>query len=111
MTTDELNSISLTERAADQFHAILTEEGKTGWGLRFGVQSTGCCGFEYFLDLSEKAQSEDQIFESQGIQIHVDQQSVPRLLGSVIDYVEGKEGPGFKIFSSKPHSCCCGGCS
>ena len=104
------STISLTERAASQFRVLLAEDGKTGWGLRFGIQSSGCCGFEYFLDYSEKAKSDDQTFESFGIQIHVQEKSTPRLLGSVIDYVEGKQGAGFKIFSSSPHSCGCGSC-
>ena len=103
-------TISLTERAAQQFLALLVEDGKPGWGLRFGIQSAGCCGFEYFLDYSEKAQPDDQTFESHGIQIHVQQKSAQRLLGSVIDFVEGKQGAGFKIFSSNPHSCDCGSC-
>ena len=106
--TDDTKTIILTERAAEQFRSLLAQNGKKGWGLRFGIQSAGCCGFEYFLDYSENAKQDDQTFESHGVQIHIEQKSVQRLIGSVIDYVEGKQGAGFKIFSSSPHSCCCG---
>jgi len=105
----DLNTISLTKRAADKYRGILAEEGKEGWGLRFGDRAAGCSGFEYVLDYSEKAKSDDQIFLSQGIEIHVNKQMASRLLGSEIDYVDGLNGSGFKI--SNPNakgSCGCG---
>jgi len=106
---EDPNTITMTERAAKKFNAILEEEGKAGWGLRFGERAAGCSGFEYFLDYSEKAKPGDLVLESQGIQIHLHHKSVERLMGSVIDYVDGLHGAGFKI--SNPNvkaSCGCG---
>lgn len=106
---EDLSTITLTERAAKKFNAILDEEGKSGWGLRLGDKAAGCSGFEYFLDYSEKAKHGDLVFESQGIQIHLNQSSAERLIGSEIDYVDGLHGAGFKV--SNPHaksSCGCG---
>jgi iron-sulfur cluster assembly protein len=103
------SSIHLTKRAADKYRHILKEEGKEGWGLRFGDRAAGCSGFEYVLDYSQQAEKEDQVFLSQGIQIHVHQGDVPRLIGSEIDFVDGLNGSGFKI--SNPNakgSCGCG---
>jgi iron-sulfur cluster assembly accessory protein len=105
----DLSAICLTKRAADKFRQILKEEEKEGWGLRFGDKAAGCSGFEYVLDYSPKAQSDDQIFLSEGIEIHVHQKDVSRLLGSEIDFVDGLNGSGFKI--SNPNvkgSCGCG---
>ncbi|MBS0620588.1 MAG: iron-sulfur cluster assembly accessory protein [Verrucomicrobia bacterium] len=105
----DLSTISLTKRAADKYSQILADEGKTGWGLRFGDRAAGCSGFEYVLDYSEKAEPDDEIFHSQGIEIHVSKGMVNRLLGSEIDFVEGLNGSGFKI--SNPNakgSCGCG---
>ena len=106
---EDLSTITLTERAAKKLNAILDSEGKTGWGLRFGEKAAGCSGFEYLLDYSEKAKAGDMIFESQGIQIHVEHKSIGRLMGCEIDYVDGLQGAGFKI--SNPNvkaSCGCG---
>lgn len=106
--TDE-NSITLTERAAAKFMEILKEEGKQGWGLRFGERMAGCSGFEYILDYSEKAEPEDEIFTAHGIEIHVDKKVLDRLLGSEIDYIDSLNNAGFKI--SNPNakaSCGCG---
>ncbi len=103
------NTICMTKRAADKYSAILAEEGKQGYGLRFGDKAAGCSGFEYVLDYSEKATPDDEIFHSHGVEIHVNRKIVSRLLGSEIDFVDGLNGSGFKI--SNPNakgSCGCG---
>jgi iron-sulfur cluster assembly accessory protein len=105
---EDQSTICLTEKAAEKFREILAEENKSGWGLRFGINSSGCCGGEYFLDYSQKARSDDTIFESYGIQIHVQQKSAPQLLGTIIDYVDGKHGAGFKISNPSCSGCCQG---
>ena len=105
----DVTTISMTKKAAEKYREILSEEGKEGWGLRFADKAGGCSGFEYILDYSEKALEDDQIFLSEGIEIHVNRLSAPRLLGSVIDFVDGLNGSGFKI--SNPNvkgSCGCG---
>ena len=40
----DLHTVSLTPKAAKKFLSILEEEGKVGWGLRFGEKSSGCKG-------------------------------------------------------------------
>lgn len=106
---EDPTTITLTEKAAKKFREILAEEGKTGWGLRFGEKAAGCSGFEYFLDYSEKPKVGDTLFESQGIPIHVQQKSVARLLGCVIDYSDGLQGAGFKISNPNVKAACgCG---
>jgi iron-sulfur cluster assembly protein len=103
------STISLTPKAAKKFRDILDEEDKSDWALRFADRPAGCSGFEYVLDFSEKALPSDQVFRSQDLDIHVPKSSLQRLLGSVIDYVDGLQGAGFKI--SNPHaksSCGCG---
>ncbi len=106
---EDLSTISLTPRAAKKFLKILEEDGKTGWGLRFGEKAAGCSGFEFSLDFSEKAKPEDTVIESEGIQIHMHAKSVDRLMGSVIDYVDGLNGAGFKVSNPNVKSSCgCG---
>jgi len=102
-------TISLTKRAATKYKQILAEEGKTGYGLRFGDKAAGCSGFEYVLDYSAKAQPDDRVFVSEGVEIHVNEKTVSRLLGSEIDFVEGLNGSGFKITNPNAKgSCGCG---
>jgi iron-sulfur cluster assembly accessory protein len=105
----DLNTITVTKKAAKKFLDILAEEGKQGWGLRFGDTVGGCSGFEYILDFSEKAEPDDEIFESNGIEIHINKAQVKRLIGSEIDFVDGLHNSGFKISNPNVRSSCgCG---
>ena len=102
-------TVTITEPAAKKFLAILKEEGKDTWGLRFGERAAGCSGFEYFLDFSEKPSTDDITVDSNGIAIHMQKKASHRLMGSVIDYVDGLQGAGFKISNPNARSSCgCG---
>lgn len=106
---EDLTTITITPRAAKKYLQILDEEGKQGWGIRFYEKMAGCSGFEYVLDYSEKAESEDEVFVSEGIEIHVHHAMVGRLIGSTIDFVDGLQGSGFKISNPNVRSSCgCG---
>lgn len=106
---EDLTTITITEKAAKKLKEILKEEGKEGWGLRYGEKAAGCSGFEYYLDFSQKATEEDLTFNSQGLEIHLNKNSIDRLLGSSIDYVDGLNGAGFKITNPNVKSSCgCG---
>lgn len=103
------HSITLTKRAAEKYRSILEEEGKQGWGMRLDEKMAGCSGFEYILDYSEKALETDEVFESQGIEIHVDKHIAPRMRGVEIDYIDGLQEAGFKISNPNVRSACgCG---
>lgn len=102
-------TITITPRAAKKYLEILQEDGKEGWGMRFEERMAGCSGFEYVLDYSEHPEPDDVVFESNGIQIHVNKHSAKRLVGSEIDFIDGLHNSGFKI--SNPNcksSCGCG---
>ncbi len=106
----DTQAINLTKRAAEKFKAILKEEGKDDWHLRFGDKAAGCSGFEYVLDFSKEPKEDDQVFATDHkIDIHVTKGAVDRLLGCEIDYLDGLNQSGFKI--SNPNvkgSCGCG---
>lgn len=102
----DATTISFTPRGAAKFLKILEEEGKQGYALRFGDQMAGCSGFEYVLDFSEKANPDDAVFVSHGIEIHVHQASLPRLIGAEIDYQESLHNSGFKITNPNVRSSC-----
>lgn len=105
----DTSTIAMSARAVAKFKEILHEEGKIGWGIRFSEEMAGCNGMEYVLGYSESKLADDEEFDSFGIKIHVNQLLVPRLLGSVIDYVDGLRGSGFKITNPNVKSSCgCG---
>lgn len=105
----DASTITITPRAALKYTQILEEEGKSGYGIRFAEKMAGCNGFEYLLDYSEKAQEGDETFISSGIEIHVERNMLPRLIGSEIDFIDGLHGSGFKISNPNVRSSCgCG---
>jgi len=105
----DLTTITLTPRAAEKFREFAEEEGKAGCGLRFGDSAGGCGGFQYQLDFSDKSDEDDTIFESEGIAIYIKKGMLGRLIGSVIDYVDGLQGAGFKVSNPNVKSSCgCG---
>ncbi|ORY00415.1 hypothetical protein K493DRAFT_256466 [Basidiobolus meristosporus CBS 931.73] len=79
--------------------------------LRITVESGGCHGFQYLLDLTDKVDpEEDVIFDRDGGKIVVDTISLGLISGSEIDFSEELIGSTFKV-KNNPHAvsgCGCG---
>jgi iron-sulfur cluster insertion protein len=108
-TGDEAPMVSLTAVAADKVKEIRTAEKiEDGFSLRMRVIGGGCSGFAYDLYFDQKAEG-DREFNSNGVQLLVDQMSLMYLMGVSIDYVEGLQGAGFKFNNPNVKSTCgCG---
>lgn len=105
----DLNTITITPKAAEKYLSILEEEKKQGWGLRLTEMPAGCNGFKSLLDYSEKATEDDEIFTSHGIEIHVKKGLVNRMRGTLIDFIDGLHESGFTISNPNAKSSCgCG---
>lgn len=104
------STITLTPSAAQKFRSVSQKDGKEQCALRFGIQLAGCSGYEYILEFSEKAiPEEDEVFISEGIEIHVKKQMVHKVSGARIDYRDGLHGSGFTITNPNVKSSCgCG---
>ncbi|MCH1430584.1 MAG: iron-sulfur cluster assembly accessory protein [Chlamydiales bacterium] len=105
----DLTKISITPRAALKYLDILETENKQGWGVRFAEKPGGCNGVEFYLDYSKEPKEDDEVFESEGIEIHIHKDLVSRFLGAELDFLDGLNGSGFKF--SNPNvksSCSCG---
>jgi len=89
-------AISLTEKAAVHIQKSLSKRGG-GAGLRLGVRTSGCSGKAYVLEFVDQANSEDTVFESQGIKVFVDPKSLLFLDGTVLDYAREGLNEGFKF--------------
>jgi iron-sulfur cluster assembly accessory protein len=103
--------IHVTETAAEKIHELLTEENKTGSGLRVFVQGGGCSGFQYglMIDEGEGDATADQVFEVNGVRLFVDPISLRYLKGAEVDFVDNHMGGGFTIKNPNAKSTCgCG---
>jgi len=78
-------TVQLTEIAAEHVNKMLKQRGK-GLGLRLGTKKSGCTGFSYVVDYADEIRSDDVIFETQGITVVVDNQSLAHIDGMTVDY-------------------------
>ncbi|MEJ2423691.1 MAG: iron-sulfur cluster assembly accessory protein [Candidatus Thiodiazotropha sp.] len=80
-------AIQLTEDAARHVRKVLADRPES-IGLRLGTRKSGCTGFAYVVDYADGVGDEDRVFESAGVKVVVDSQSLPMLDGMTIDFVK-----------------------
>lgn len=91
-------AITLTEKAATHVKHYLSDRGH-GVGIRVAVRTTGCSGMAYVLEYADNKLIEegDQVFESHGVSIVVDDKSLIYIDGTEMDYVKEGLNEGFKF--------------
>lgn len=99
--------LNVTNKAAEKIKALIKQEKKQA--LRISVMPGGCSGYQYGMELDDKSTNNDIIIEEKGIKIFVDKESIKKLNGSNVDYIDSLQGAGFKINNpSATKTCGCG---
>ena len=100
--------MTLTDVAAEKVRDFIENfEATENAGLRVSVLPGGCSGFQYGLNIEETFESDDEIFELQGIKIFIDPFSSQYLDGIEIDYTSSMMGQGF-VFNNPNATGGCG---
>jgi iron-sulfur cluster assembly protein len=102
--------LTISDKGAEKVHEFLASQQAdvTMAGLRVGVRGGGCSGFQYQLAFDEQ-RDQDAVFESHGLKLLVDRESLPFVSGSTIDYEESLQGAGFKVNNPNVVAACgCG---
>ena len=104
--------IGMTELAAEKARKMMRENEispDSGYGIRIGVESGGCSGLNYVLDIVDGADDNDRIFEHHGIKVYCDPRSYLYLNGTEIDYQDTGLDGGFAFNNpNAKRSCGCG---
>ena len=102
-------AVQLTEKAAQRVQTMIAKRGH-GLGLRLGTRKSGCSGFAYVVDYADAVADDDQVFESHGVKVVVDDDSLAHLDGLVVDYVRTNAlNEGFEFINPNvKESCGCG---
>ena len=103
--------VTATEAAAEQARELMEGEDMdvSEAGLRLYVQQGGCAGLSYGMRFEPEPEPEDQIFESNGIRLFVDQSSLNYVGGSQLAFEGGLQGAGFHVQNPNVESeCGCG---
>ena len=108
-TAEAAPAFSLTDRALAQVKQIIESQGFEGHTLTVRVVPSGCSGFGYDLNLSRETRAGDLVWEQGGLRIATDEMSKQYLTGTVVDFVTGLQGAGFKFENPNAKSSCgCG---
>lgn len=100
-------AITLTENALERARKVLAKESAAA--LRLGVKPTGCSGNAYVVGVAKAINPEDEVFESQGVRIVVDRQSLVFLDGTEVDYTREGLNEGFRFRNPNEKARCgCG---
>ncbi len=101
--------LSITEDAVTQLKSFLDEQGTPDHALRVFVAPGGCSGLQYGMTIEESADEGDEVIETDGVRIIVDNFSAMYLGGATVDFVNSLMGGGFTIHNPNAvASCGCG---
>lgn len=103
------HGVGLTTAAAAKVKSLLDQEGRDDLRLRVAVQPGGCSGLIYQLYFDERFLDGDQAVDFDGVEVIVDDMSVPYLDGATIDFKDTISEQGFTIDNpNAAGSCACG---
>lgn len=100
-------SIHMTDNFVRRMKELQADEAKEKM-LRLSIEAGGCSGFQYTFALDDKTNSDDRIFERDGVKLVVDKISYDFVKGATVDYVEELIRSAFQV-ASNPSAV--GGCS
>ncbi|XP_069772199.1 iron-sulfur cluster assembly 2 homolog, mitochondrial isoform X2 [Narcine bancroftii] len=100
------DAVSLSDSCVKRLQKILEKDEF----LRVQVEGGGCSGFLYKFTLDKTINSDDRIFEQDGICVVIDSDSVEYLKGGTVDYSEELIRSSFQILNNPQadHGCSCG---
>lgn len=101
--------LSITPEAVNQLKSFLSEQGTPEGALRVFVAPGGCSGLQYGMTVEEAAEEGDEVIETEGVRLLVDNFSAMYLAGAEVDYVNSLMGGGFTVHNPNAvASCACG---
>ncbi len=100
-------AVTLTDNAVARVRSLMDRADKPVLGLRVGVSNTGCSGHSYVVEYAEDKRPFEEEIEQDGVRVFIDPVAVMFLVGSKMDYVEGKLQSGF-VFDNPNEKGRCG---
>jgi iron-sulfur cluster assembly accessory protein len=101
--------VNLTSKALEAVRKMVEKEGLgADQGLRISVVGGGCSGFQYSLSFDGRKEG-DTLTVLDGVNVFVDDISLPYIAGTTLDYVEGLHNAGFRFDNPRAsRTCGCG---
>lgn len=104
-----LKIMSLTDAAAERVREIMADSDDPVVGVRVGVRNAGCAGMAYTLSYVAEPVAGDDHVEDRGVDVYIEPKATLFLLGTVMDFEEGKMSSGFTFKNpNQTGECGCG---
>lgn len=89
-------AVTLTPAAQQRVKEYLAKRGH-GLGLRLGVKTTGCSGFQYDIGYADEEEADLSRFESNGVAIYVTEEAMQYVDGTEVDFIKQGLNQMFKF--------------
>ena len=99
--------ITVTDAATNRARQLIQQADRPVLGIRIGIETKGCSGFAYKVEYADEQRKFEDVVERDGVRFYVDPMAVMYLLGSELDYKEGKMESGF-VFTNPNETGRCG---
>ncbi len=104
-----INTVRVTEKAAQKALEFAAKEGRTRCGLKIAVQGGGCSGLQYVLELADGPKDTDKVISENGIEVYIPKRAFIFLAGTILDFSDGLNGRGFEFHNpNAKRTCGCG---
>ncbi|KAJ1726430.1 [4Fe-4S] proteins maturation [Coemansia biformis] len=104
---DGAEAIELSDSAIGRLKHLSEQRKKTQY-LRLRVDSGGCYGFSYMLDMVEEPEADDIVIDRDGAKMVIDGVSLPLVRGATIDWRDQLIGQAFYVRANPNASGGCG---
>ncbi len=99
--------ITITDAAAERVRYLMENSERPVAGLRIGVATKGCSGLSYRFEYAEEAKPFEEVVEQNGVRLFIDPTAIMFLIGTEVDYEDGKLQSGF-VFRNPNEKARCG---
>ena len=101
--------IKVSVQAKSEVTKLMSAEGYNVSSdyVRVGVKSGGCSGLSYDLNFDNSINTDDKVYEDNGVKIIVDNKSFLYLIGTTLEFSGGLNGKGF-VFNNPNDNRTCG---
>ena len=99
----------LSESAVARVKSLMERAEKPVLGIRVAVTNKGCSGHSYQVEYATEARPLEEVVEQDGARVFIDPLALMFIIGSRMDFVEGKIQSGFTFENPNAKSLCgCG---
>lgn len=101
--------ITMTDTAVERAKRLMARAEAGVAGLRVGINTRGCSGLSYVVEYATEQRQFEEVIERDGVRIFIDPAATMFLIGSEMDYQEGKFQTGFTFNNPNAKGTCgCG---